>query len=94
MGHYGPEDFMCHVLADVAGFFTSRREAYKALEASISKLLQTQNTITLMNYLKATDSKYLELSETYAKGHGSEQCHNYRLAFWRNMVAELESKGL
>lgn len=88
---YGPQDFMCHVLSRVARGSDCHAVA-KQLTCRIEQLLMTEETITLMNYLVYTDPVYAELKATY--GHYSEQCHNYRVDFWRKMITELESEGL
>jgi len=89
--HYGNDDYMCHVLNDLAEG-DEHPEVREELKYRIDSLLATQDTITLMNYMHYTNDIYYVLNENY--GHQSEQCHNMRIQFWRDMVNDLQAAGL
>jgi len=89
--HYGNDDYMCHVLSGLAEG-DEYPEVLKNLKYHIDSILATQDTITLMNYMWYTNTEYHELENTH--GHYSEQCHNMRIQFWRDMVNELQAAGL
>ncbi len=87
---YGDDDFMCHTLMDVEP--RKFLELKEWLKDHIQETLNPKNTITLMNFLKYTSVEYATLAEEY--GQRSEQCHNWRIEFWRKMVLDLQNKGL
>ena len=90
--HYGNEDYMCHVLNVLTVGKEHQRLVREDLKDRINAILATQDTVTLMNYMHYTNEVYYVLEEQY--GHYSEQCHNMRIQFWRDMVNELQAAGL
>ena len=89
---YGDDDFLCHTLEKVAG--KQDQAVVEFLKRRIQRILDKAETITLMNYLKYTDPTYAALWGTYEAGHSSEQCHNYRIQWWRAFTNKLVNEGL
>lgn len=91
---YQPHEFMCDVIEDVAKRTKGTHAAAAGLKARIHAILETQDTITLMNYLRYTNPVYEALYDDYGENHHCEQCYNMRVSWWRDMVAQLEREGL
>lgn len=84
--------YMCHCINDLSSVTKGSDMAQLFLINKIEKLLDQENTTVLCNYLKFTNTKYRGYYTRWS--HESKACYNMRVAFWRDMIAELKEQGL
>ena len=84
--------YMCHCINDVAYSLPATDEPREFLIDKIETLLNEEHTTVLCNYLKFTNNKYRGYYTRW--DHESKACYNMRVAFWRDMITELEAEGL
>lgn len=89
---YDKYNYMCHCIAEVSELHNGSNEARIFLVNKIDTLLDQQDTLVLCNYLKYTNDKYRGYYTRWS--HESKACYNMRVAFWRDMIAELKEQGL
>jgi alkyl sulfatase BDS1-like metallo-beta-lactamase superfamily hydrolase len=89
---YDRYNYMCHCISEVADSLRYCDNARLFLINKIETLLNQEDTTVLCSYLKFTNTKYRGYYTRWS--HESKACYNMRVAFWRDMIAELKEQGL
>lgn len=93
LANYKNDSYMCHELDKFQKEGTTETlNSLVLLDNKIQSLLYPHRTIVLHNLLMSTSNKYNAYYFRY--GFDSDACYKMRVAFWQDMIVELESQGL
>lgn len=96
--HADKSEYMCSSISHylmAKGYEITAPETeilYRDVQNTFMPIIESEDTICLTLYLKATDKDYFSLVNRL--GHDSTECFNRRVTWWERHIASLIERGL